>query len=95
MFKNQKQCSDHVYQSTINTVPLHPRDTLKKHVENYRSSFSKVTKGVGKKMYPNYLATGQNTLDEVKQIKKKSVLLFDKRGFWFTFVDFECVRARE
>lgn len=46
-------------------------------------------------MYPDYLATGRTTLDEVKQIKKKSVLLFDKRGFWFTFVDFECVRARE
>ena len=55
--------------------------TLKKHFENYRDSFKELIKIIENDMYVDDLVTGGNNLEEVKEIKQNSVLLFKKGGF--------------
>ena len=52
-----------------------------KHFENYRDRFEKLTKIIENDMYVDDLVNGGNNLEEVKEIKQKSVKLFRKRGF--------------
>ena len=55
--------------------------TLKKQFENYRDSFKELIKITENDMNVDDLVTGGNNLEEVKEIKQNSVLLFKKGGF--------------
>ena len=55
--------------------------TLEKHFENYRDSFEKVISIIENDMYVDDLVTGGINLEEVKEIKQKSIQLFKKGGF--------------
>ena len=55
--------------------------TLKKHFENYRDSFEKLIKIIEDDMYVDDLVIGGNNLEQVKEIKQKSVQIFKRGGF--------------
>ena len=55
--------------------------TLKKQFENYRDSCKELIKITENDMNVDDLVTGGNNLEEVKEIKQNSVLLFKKGGF--------------
>lgn len=58
--------------------------TLKRHFENYRHDFEESINRNEKDMYVDDLVTGKNTVDEVRNVKKDSVELFQMVLFFIS-----------
>ena len=50
--------------------------TMKRHFENYRQEFEETVNRIEEDMYIDDLVTGENTVDDVRSVKKESVVLF-------------------
>ena len=67
--------------SGLTQSPFILEGTLKKHFENYKQAYAKIIEIVENDMYVDNLVMGEESLDEVKIIKEKSIELFEKGDF--------------
>ena len=62
--------------SGLTQSPFILEGTLKSHFENYRQEFEETVNRIEEDMYIDDLVTGENTVYEVRNVKKESVVLF-------------------